>query len=290
MAANATLTVPPHVLTYLTEQTTLTLATASMSGVPHAATLTYVNDGVILYVWTRPDATTAGHIEQNPLVSFAIDQYAADWRQTQGIQGAGEARVLLNPEEIRRVVGLFERKFPSVSAAGEGNISFFRLTPTELTFIEGASGAEGSDQALGFDYHKDLVYSVFRDLPPTDLTATIGASLQVVHADPGTVIVRQGAPADKFFIVVDGEVEVIREDGGERRTVAHLGRGQFFGEMAILRDMPWTATVQAAAATTLFAMERDAFRSLVAQSLGTTQDFDRTIQQRLSEIAAGGRA
>jgi hypothetical protein len=37
-------------------------------------------------------------------------------------------------------------------------------------------------------------------------------------------------------------------------------------------------------------MERDAFRSLVAQSLGTTQDFDRTIQQRLSEIAAGGRA
>jgi CRP-like cAMP-binding protein len=58
--------------------------------------------------------------------------------------------------------------------------------------------------------------------------------------------------------------------------------------MAILRDMPRTATVQAVTATTLFAMERDAFRSLVAQSLGTTQDFDRTIQQRLGEIAAGG--
>lgn len=286
MAANATLTVPPHVLTYLTEQKTLTLATASTSGVPHAATLTFVNDGVTLYVWTRPDATTAGHIEQNSMVAFAIDEYAADWRQTKGIQGAGEARVLLNADDIRRVVGLFEQKFASVSASGESNISFFRITPAEIRFIEGASGTEGSDQALGFDYHRDLVYSVFHDLPPGEVSATLGASLQVVQADPGTVIVRQGAPADKFFIVVDGEVEVVREDAGVRRTVARLERGQFFGEMAILRDMPRTATVQATAATTLFAMERDAFRSLVAQSLGTTQDFDRTIQQRLGEIGA----
>lgn len=288
MAADATLTVPPHVLTYLAEQKTLTLATASTAGVPHAATLTYVNDGVTLYVWTQPDATTAGHIEQNPLVSFAIDVYTADWRETKGIQGAGEARVVLSPDEIRRVVGLFEQKFPSVSATGESNISFFRIAAAELRFIEGASGAEGSDQALGFDYRRDLVYSVFHDLPPGEVSATIGANLQIVQAEPGTVIVRQGAPADKFFIVVDGEVEVIREDGGERRSVAHLERGQFFGEMAILRDMPRTATVQAVTATTLFAMERDAFRSLVAQSLGTTQDFDRTIQQRLGEIAAGG--
>ena len=222
MAANATLTVPPHVLTYLTEQKTLTLATASTSGVPHAATLTFVNDGVTLYVWTRPDATTAGHIEQNSMVAFAIDEYAADWRQTKGIQGAGEARVLLNADDIRRVVGLFEQKFASVSASGESNISFFRITPAEIRFIEGASGTEGSDQALGFDYHRDLVYSVFHDLPPGEVSATLGASLQVVQAPAGTVIVRQGAPADKFFIVVDGEVEVVREDAGERRTVARL--------------------------------------------------------------------
>jgi nitroimidazol reductase NimA-like FMN-containing flavoprotein (pyridoxamine 5'-phosphate oxidase superfamily) len=122
MAANATLTVPPHVLTYLTEQKTLTLATASTTGVPHAATLTYVSDGVTLYIWTRPEATTAKQIEQNPLVSFAIDEYAPDWRLTKGIQGSGEARVLLNPEEIRRVVGLFEQKFASLSATGGSNL------------------------------------------------------------------------------------------------------------------------------------------------------------------------
>jgi hypothetical protein len=43
-------------------------------------------------------------------------------------------------------------------------------------------------------------------------------------------------------------------------------------------------------ATTLFALDRDSFRSLVAQSLGTTEDFDRVIQQRLDELGAGARA
>jgi CRP-like cAMP-binding protein len=44
------------------------------------------------------------------------------------------------------------------------------------------------------------------------------------------------------------------------------------------------ATARAATPATLFAMERDAFRNLVAGSIGTSQDFDRVIQQRLEEI------
>jgi CRP-like cAMP-binding protein len=44
------------------------------------------------------------------------------------------------------------------------------------------------------------------------------------------------------------------------------------------------ATVRALKPTTLFAMERDVFRALVAQSMGTTEDFDRVIRQRLEQI------
>ena len=106
----------------------------------------------------------------------------------------------------------------------------------------------------------------------------------------GDVVVRQGAPADKFFIIIDGEVEVVRDDDGQERTLATLGRGQFFGEMAILRDTPRMATVRALTPTTLFSMERDAFQNLVAGSIGTTQDFDRVIQQRLEEIKTPQRA
>jgi nitroimidazol reductase NimA-like FMN-containing flavoprotein (pyridoxamine 5'-phosphate oxidase superfamily) len=277
--AGQALDVPPHVLDYLRQQKTLTLATSSPTGVPRATTLTYANDGPTLYIWTRPETTVARHVEQNPVVSFAIDEYAEDWSQTRGIQGSGEAHVLLNPADVERAVSLFGQKYEGLADSSASNISFFRIAPTELQYIDN-SGSGGGKHKFGAEFHRELVYTVFRDLPEQQV-ATMASELQTVQVDPGTVIVRQGAPADKFFIIVEGEVEVIREDGGGERKLATLGRGQFFGEMAILRDTPRTATVRATAPTTLLSMERDSFRGLVAQSLGATQDFDRVIQERL---------
>jgi CRP-like cAMP-binding protein/uncharacterized pyridoxamine 5'-phosphate oxidase family protein len=275
------LDVPPHILDYLKEQPTLTLATASRGGVPRATTLTYVNDGVSVYVWTRPDTTTARQMDENPVVSFAIDQYTADWRDTKGIQASGEAQVVLNPTELTRVVALFEQKYPPLTGTLGTGVSLFRITPRELQFIDNAEG--GDTAGGGVSYRRDLVFSVFHDLPHEEV-ATVAAKLQTVQVAAGDVIVRQGAPADKFFIIVEGQVEVIHEQDGQVRQLATLSSGQFFGEMAILRDTPRMATVRAVTPTTLFAMERDAFRGLVAQSMGTTQDFDRVIQQRLEEI------
>jgi uncharacterized protein YhbP (UPF0306 family) len=270
--------VPPHVLDYLRDRQTLTLATASPGAVPHATTLVYVADGIALCVWTDPESTTARHIAQNPVVSFAIDEFAPDWRETKGIQGMGNCQVVLDSVEIARVIELFEGKHPTLSGALTSSLSFFRIAPTELRFIDNTA-AEAADQVM---YHHELVYSLFRDLPEHEVE-TLDAKLRTVKVGAGDVIVRQGAPADKFFIVVDGEVEVVHEDG-ETRLLATLGQGQFFGEIAILRDTPRMATVRALKPTTLFAMERDVFRALVAQSMGTTEDFDRVIRQRLEQI------
>ncbi len=281
------LEVPPHVLEYLDEQRTLTLATATRGGVPRATTLTYVNQGASVYVWTRPETTTARQMEENPVVSFAIDQYTPEWRDAKGVQATGEAHVVLNPSELTRVVELFERKYPVLAGTLGTGVSVFRITPTELQFIDNTEAGESAGG--GVQYQRDLVYSVFRDLPKEDV-ATMAAKLQTMRVAAGDVIVRQGAPADKFFIIIDGEVEVIHEVDGRARQLATLTSGQFFGEMAILRDTPRMATVRAVTPTTLFAMERDAFRGLVAQSMGTTQDFDRVIQQRLDEIGTGGPA
>ena len=280
------LDVPSHVLDYLGAQSTLTLATSSATGTPHATTLTYVNDGAVVYVWTRPGTATATNMEQNPIVAFAIDEYMEDWRDTKGIQATARSQVVLNPDEVSRARGLFEEKYAALGGTLGLNVSFFRLTPTQLQFIDN-SAAEGRPAGHGgVDFHRDLVYSVFRDLPEQEVE-TVRADMQTMQFDSGDVIVRQGAPADKFFIIVDGEVEVTREDDGQQRTLATLKQGQFFGEMAILRDAPRMATVRAVAPTTVFAMERDAFRGLVGQSIGTTQDFDRVIQQRLDEIRQG---
>lgn len=280
--------VPDEVLAYLASHNTLTLATASRTGVPHAATHVYVNDGLILYFCTRPETTTARHIEQNPAVAFTVDEYTPDWTKTKGVQGSGECSVVLSGGDIRQIVSLFQRKFPDLGEVRTTNLSFFRVAPTSVQFInnEEATG-ETAGQTLGTPYHRQMVYNIFRELPQHEVE-TVVATLDTLQVQPGEVIVRQGAPADKFFIIADGEVEVIREDGGESRPVARLHKGQFFGEMAILRDTPRTATVKAMAPTTLLAMDRGAFRGLVAQSLATTEDFDQLIHRRLSELGVGG--
>ena len=278
---------PPHVLEYLRSGATLTAATATRGGVPHAATMVYVADGITLYFCAWPESTTAKNIAQNPAVAFTVDEYAADWTQTRGVQGAGECQVVLNAAEIKRVVELFRARFTFLSETSTANLSVFRIVPSELKFIEGAkAGRAGA--GLGMEYKSSLAYSVFRDLPRQDVEAVAG-KLETVQVEPGTVVVRQGAPADKFFIIVDGQVEVVREaapgKGGDV-TLATLGPGQFFGEVAILNEGPRTATVRAKGRATLLTMDRDVFRGLVAQSLATTQDFDRVIRQRLAAAGA----
>jgi uncharacterized protein YhbP (UPF0306 family) len=280
--------VPPQVFDYLAQHNTLTLATASASALPHAATQVYVNDGLLLYFCTRPDTTTARNIEQNPSVSFAVDSYEPDWAKTTGIQGNGEANVLLRSSDISQIVEMFREKFPGLVETRTSDLSVFRIVPSSVLYIDNTESGRRVGQTLGMEYRRQLVYNIFQSLPRQEVEV-VAAKLSTMQVKTGEVIVRQGAPADKFFIVVDGEVEVTREDDGQARSIARLRDGQFFGEMAILRDMPRAATVTAVRPTVLLAMDRNSFRSLVAQSLDTSEDFDQIIQQRASELAAGGQ-
>jgi cyclic nucleotide-binding protein/pyridoxamine 5'-phosphate oxidase-like protein len=276
---------PEHVLEYLGDQATVTLATATPSGVPRAATLLYVNKGALFYMWVRPDSTTAKHVEANSLASFAIDQYSEDWGQTKGVQGNGECEVVLNGEEIAKAAMLFGQKFPNVSSGSSTTgIYFLKLSATQAQFIDNSKAGEKSSEDFGVDYHADEVLNVWSDLPVGE-SGSIDAQLQEVSADAGEVLARQGGPADKFYIVVDGEIELIQENDGNEQQLGTFGQGHFFGEMSIMRDSPRSATVRAASASTLLAMERDTFRELVAESLGTTGDFDKVLGRRLESLS-----
>jgi uncharacterized protein YhbP (UPF0306 family) len=272
---------PGPVLEYLSAQNTLTLATASPTGTPHAATFLYVNEGPSLYFWSKSSTESSRHIDQNPLVAFTIDEYTDDLSQTRGVQGIGECSVLLSGEQIARVAALFGEKFPSLSPGATMSISFYKITPTEIQFIDNRrSRSLSSPGVFGAEFHRERSYSVFGGLP-TQTAKTISATLQLVDAVPDTVVARQGGPADKFFIVVDGELEVTREEGGSTETVATLGPGDLFGEMAILFDKPRGTSARATKPTKLLVLDGTTFRSVVAQSLGTTPDFDQIIRDRI---------
>jgi len=279
--------VPAEVLQFLGDHHTLTLATSSPAGVPHAVTFLYVSDGPSLYFWCRATTTTARQLQQNPVVAFTIADYAEDLRQTRGIQGIGECSVLLSGEQIARVADLFGRKFPALSPGSTMSISFFRITPSELQFIDNtavpANAASSGGETFGAEFHRKRSYSVIADLP-THQADNIITSLQKIEVPAGETIVRQGAPADKFFIIVDGEAEVLREESGGQTRIASLGSGELFGEVVIMRDQPRAATVRAVSDVRLLAIERDTFRDLIAQAIEIAPDFDQVIRARLDAL------
>ena len=63
----------------------------------------------------------------------------------------------------------------------------------------------------------------------------------------GEVIIRQGDPADRFYVIVGGRVEVTQTPaaGGEARVLRQMGAGELFGEIGLLSSVPRTATVTA---------------------------------------------
>jgi MFS family permease len=91
-------------------------------------------------------------------------------------------------------------------------------------------------------------------LPEPTLEA-LARSVVRVEAAPGEAVIREGEPGELFYIVESGEVEVTK-DG---RHVAALGAGDYFGEIALLRDVPRTATVTAKSETVLQALDRATF-------------------------------
>jgi general stress protein 26 len=149
---------PGLVLDYLASQKTVTLATASPDGNPHASTFMYANEGPTLYFWARPTSTTATHLRNNPRASFAIDEYVEDWNRAKGIQGTGSAEQVSAGDEVAKVVGLFADKFPSPSSgASTANITFFKITPTALQFIDNSGVTNISDEEFGMDFHREDV-------------------------------------------------------------------------------------------------------------------------------------
>jgi hypothetical protein len=149
---------PRSVLDYLASGKTVTLATASPDGNPHAATFMYVNDGPTLYFWARPTSTTAAHLGSNPRTSFAIDEYVEDWNRAKGIQGMGKTERVVSGDEVAKAVGLFADKFPSPSSgASTTNISFFKVTPSALQFIDNSGVTSVSEEEFGMDFHREDV-------------------------------------------------------------------------------------------------------------------------------------
>jgi MFS family permease len=124
--------------------------------------------------------------------------------------------------------------------------------------------------------------AIFAPLPPSTLEQ-LADGLAEVRVPAGEAVVRQGERGDRFYLVADGTLDVA-VDG---RRGDQLGPGDAFGEIALLRDVPRTATVTARTETLLYALDRDAFIPAVTGFGPSLSAAEAVIGMRLGPGRAG---
>jgi MFS family permease len=134
------------------------------------------------------------------------------------------------------------------------------------------------DAAVDHGRELELLRSIpiFSPLSPPVLEG-LAARLEPVLVGPGEAVVEQGDHGDRFYLVVSGEVEVAI-DGKPQGT---LGPGEHFGEIALLRDVPRTATVTASTDVELFALEREDFLAAVTGHSASAEAAEAVVGARL---------
>lgn len=134
------------------------------------------------------------------------------------------------------------------------------------------------DDRLAEPEHADLLrgIDVFAPLPPAAVEA-LARRLEPASYAAGATVMSTGDPADGFYVILSGRVEVTR-DGRLLRTE---GPGEYFGEIGLLRDLPRTATVTATEDTVLLGLGRADFLAAVTGTPAAVRAADAVIADRL---------
>jgi putative ABC transport system ATP-binding protein len=102
---------------------------------------------------------------------------------------------------------------------------------------------------------------LFKALTPQQLS-DVAEHVKKRHFAAGETIVREGEPGEEFFVISDGEVEVIRAD----HEVARLRPGDFFGEVALISGEPRNATIVAEGDVDTYVLGKTDFETALASS------------------------
>jgi MFS family permease len=173
--------------------------------------------------------------------------------------GAVLAPVLVHQFGVRWTLVVVGLLLPILAALTHASLSRFDAEPADPRRIELLRGIP-----------------IFSPLSPPVLEQ-LAARLTPVHAREGDEIIRAGDHGDRFYVVDSGEVDVVLDGEPPRRE----GARSYFGEIALLRDVPRTATVRAASDVDLFALDRDDFLPAVTGHAGSAQAAEAVIGSRL---------
>lgn len=230
------------------------------------------------------------------LGALALLALAGGARSTLDVAGRTLLQRVARPDLLARVFGLLEGSQMAAFAVGS-------LLAPVLVALGGLPLAFGFLAALlplfalafgrsllDIDRHATVPVveiSLLRSMPlfaalsPPTLES-LARALEPLSVPAGTDILHEGDAGDRFYVIADGEVEISRSG----RVAARRRRGEGFGEIALLYDVPRTATVTAVRDTQLYALERDTFLVAVTGHSVTHRVARDIVESRLAELEA----
>jgi len=131
---------------------------------------------------------------------------------------------------------------------------------------------------VALDWTLDLVFQ--RNIVQLKVFRT--EKVDRAHYEAGEAIVTQGEIGDRFYVVKKGRVEVVREGrDGVSTVLASLGPGEYFGEVALLRDLQRTASVRAVEPTDVISLGRGDFAAFARNLSLLRSSLEETLGRRL---------
>jgi signal transduction histidine kinase len=130
---------------------------------------------------------------------------------------------------------------------------------------------------------KDIIPNAFPGISQLEMDELVTRS-QVKNYPPKTILCREGKLEDKFYILLDGKVDVTKTiNNSEERQLKELEAGDFFGEMAILHNAPRAATVISSTPVTVLEIDKENFDRVIQRSSTISSAMVREISRRLRE-------
>jgi len=164
---------------------------------------------------------------------------------------------------------------PGVYAAGDTRAQLAKQITTAV--------GDATTAVLHAERYIEELKDLERAFPsePRDVVAATASKAELVVFAPGDVVVKEGDPADRFYMVIKGEAEAShREADGSQVVLNRFGPGDYFGEGGLLNDAPRTATVRAKTSLELMALDRDTFANLMKSSQTTEAEVKRVAEER----------
>ena len=103
-----------------------------------------------------------------------------------------------------------------------------------------------------------------------------------LEVEPGRVLCREGEVGREFFVLVDGKVQVTRKG----RRISTLTGGDFLGEIALLTELPRTATVTAETPVRLFVLTSREFHAVLDRNRNVERKVLQTLARRLAKTSS----